>query len=161
MADMLVKLFHIAPPTELENTLLAEGIRIKRALAPDRRIIEEFSRTCADQDYSAEVSVALARTPAACYIAAKDKEPIGFACFEATAKNFFGPMAVREEYRGKGIGKALLLRSLVSMREMGYAYAIIGWPARTAIPFYEKCVGAVLIGEETHGLYRQMIQIDN
>lgn len=161
MADMLVKLFHIVPSAEIENALLAEGIRIKRALAPDRRIIEEFSKTCADQDYSAEVGIALARTPADCYIATKDKELVGFACFEATAKNFFGPMAVREDYRGRGIGKALLLRSLVTMREMGYAYAVIGWPARTAIPFYEKCVGAVLIEEETHGLYRQMIQIDD
>lgn len=161
MADMLVKLYHLTPPAELEKTLLAQGVRIKRALAPDRSRIEEFSRTCADQDYSDEVSVALAATPATCYIATKDGEPVGFACFEATAKNFFGPMAVKAEYRGKGIGKALLLRSLISMREMGYAYAVIGWPAATAIPFYEKCAGAVLIGEETHGLYGQMIQIDD
>ena len=161
MPDMLVKLYPLTPPTELENALLAEGIRIKRALAPDRRRIEEFSKTCADRDYSDEVSVALARTPADCYIATKDKELIGFACFETAAKNFFGPMAVREDYRGKGIGKALLLRSLVTMREMGYAYAVIGWPAKTAIPFYEKCVGAVLIEEGSHGLYRQMIQIDD
>lgn len=161
MPDMLVKLYPLAPPTELENVLLAKGIHIKRALAPDRRKIEEFSRTCAGEDYSAEVSVALAGTPAACYIATKDKELVGFACFEATAKDFFGPMAVRKDYRGRGIGKALLLRSLISMREMGYAYAVIGWPAKAAVPFYEKCVGAVLIGENTHGLYQQMIQFDD
>ena len=161
MADMLVKLFAIPSPAGLEEILLEEGIRIKRALPPDKSKIEEFSRTCADEDYSAEVSVALARTPADCYIATKDKELVGFACFETTAKNFFGPMAVREDCRGKGIGKALLLRSLISMREMCYAYAVIGWPAKSAVPFYEKCVKALLIEETSHGLYRQMIQFDD
>lgn len=161
MPDMLVKLFHLTPPVALESALLDEGILIKRALAPDRRRIEEFSRTCTDEDYSAEVGVALTKTPATCYIATKDKEPVGFACFETTAKNFFGPMAVRKEYRGRGIGKALLLRSLLSMQEMGYAYAIIGWPTKSAVPFYEKCVGAVMIDEASHGLYRNMLQIDS
>ena len=161
MPDMLVDLTPLTPPDALENALLSDGIRIKRALAPDRQKIEEFSKTCADQDYSPEVSVALARTPSACYTAAKDNRLVGFACFEATAKNFFGPMAVQEEYRGKGIGRALLLRSIISMREMGYAYAVIGWPARSAVPFYEKCVNALLIEETSHGLYRQMIQFDD
>lgn len=160
MADMLVKLFHIPPLAEFEDNLLNEGIRIKRAIAPDKSKIEDFSKICANEDYSDEVSVALSRTPATCYIATKDKELIGFSCFEATAKNFFGPMAVRKEYRRKGIGKVLLLKSLVSMQEMGYAYAIIGWPTKTAIPFYEKCVDALLIDDKTHGLYKQMIEID-
>ena len=160
MADMLVKLFHLNSPNELENALLSEGIRIKRALAPDKSKIEEFAKTCANEDYSDEASVALTNVPATCYIATKGKKLVGFACFEVTAKNFFGPMAVLEEYRKKGIGKALLLKSLVSMREMGYAYAIIGWPTKSAIPFYEKTVNAILIDEISSGLYKQMIEID-
>ena len=36
-------------------------------------------------------------------------------------------MAVLESERRKGIGKVLLLKSLESMQEMGYAFAIIGW----------------------------------
>lgn len=160
MADMIVKLFNISPSTDLENSLLNEGIRIKRAIAPNKSKIEDFAKICASEDYSDEVSVALSKTPSTCYIATKGKELVGFACFETTAKNFFGPMAVLKEYRRKGIGKVLLLKSLVSMQEMGYAYAIIGWPTKTAIPFYEKCVDAMLIDDETHGLYKQMIEID-
>lgn len=160
MADMLVKLFDITPPVELEKSLLGEGIRIKRAIAPDKSKIEEFAKRCASEDYSDEVSVALSTTPTTCYIATKGKELVGFACFEATSKNFFGPMAVLKEYRRKGIGKVLLLKSLVSMQEMGYAYAIIGWPTKTAIPFYEKCVNAILIHDESYGLYSQMIEMN-
>ena len=50
-------------------------------------------------------------------------------------------MAVLESERKKGIGKALLLKSLESMQELGYAYAIIGWPAKSAVDFYKKCAG--------------------
>ena len=81
MADMLVKLFDIVPPAELENILLDEGIRIKRAIAPDKSKIEDFARICAGEDYSDEVRVALSKTPATCYIAAKGKELIGFCVF--------------------------------------------------------------------------------
>lgn len=108
MADMLVKLFHLSSPIELENALLSEGIRIKRALAPDKSKIEEFAKSCTNEDYSDEVSIALTNIPATCYIATKGKKIVGFACFEVTAKNFFGPMAVLEEYRKEGIGKVLL-----------------------------------------------------
>ena len=160
MADMLVKLFHITPAAELENILLNEGIRIKRAIAPNKSKIVDFAKTCTSEDYSDEVSVALSKTPATCYIATKGKKLVGFACFVATAKNFFGPMAVLKEYRRKGIGKVQLLKSLISMQEMGYAYAIIGWPTKTAIPFYEKCVDAILINDETYGLYKPLIEID-
>ena len=71
MADMLVKLFHLTTPIELENTLSSEGIRIKRALALDKSKIVEFAKTCTNEDYSDEVSVALTNIPATCYIATK------------------------------------------------------------------------------------------
>lgn len=160
MADMLVKLFNISYTDELESKLSQNGIRIKRALAPDRSRVVEFSKTASDHDYSDEVNAAFANNPVTCYIATRGKELLGFACFEATAKDFFGPMAVSEKERKKGIGRALLLRSLLSMQEMGYAYGIIGWPATTAIPFYEKCVNAEMIKEKSSGVYQRMIGID-
>ena len=160
MADMLVKLFHLPDSHELEQKLLAEGIRIKKALAPDRTKVVEFAKTCANSDYSDEVEAAFCNNPVTCYIATKDKKLIGFACYEATAKDFFGPTAVKEDERGKGIGKALLLKSLESMKEMGYVYAIIGWPTRKAVSFYEHTVNATMIEDESMGVYTRMIDID-
>lgn len=160
MADMLVKLYNIPNSYNIEEKLLEEGIRIKKALAPDRSRIIDFSKTCAKDDYSDEVSVTFSNNPITCYIATKEKKIIGFACYEATAKNFFGPMAVLENERKKGIGKALLLKSLKSMQELGYAYAIIGWPAKSAIDFYKKCVDAIMIDEKSSGVYKRMIEID-
>ncbi len=156
MADMLVKLYNIPNSYEIEKKLSEEGIKIKKALAPDRSRIIDFSRACAKEDYSA----AFSNNPITCYIATKEKKIIGFACYEATAKDFFGPMAVLENERKKGIGKALLLKSLESMQELGYAYAIIGWPAKSAVDFYKKCADAIMIDEKSSGVYKRMIEID-
>ena len=157
---MLVKLYQIPDPAEAEAKLLRDGVRIKRALAPDLRRIVAFTETCRYGRFADEVMAAFALQPPGCYIATRGKEIIGFACFEVTARGFFGPTAVLEEERGKGIGKALLLRSLAAMREMGYVYAIIGWPSKKAIPFYEKCVNAVMIDDDTYGVYGRMIDME-
>ena len=160
MADMLVKLYNISDSHDIERKLSEEGIKIKKALAPDRSKIINFAGMCAKDDYSDEVTAAFCNNHVTCYIAVREKKLIGFACYEATARNFFGPMAVLEEERKKGIGKALLLKSLESMRELGYAYAIIGWPAESAAAFYQKCAGAVMIDEKSSGVYQRMIEMD-
>ena len=54
----------------------------------------------------------------------------------------------------------MLLKALESMRELGYAYAIIGWPTNSAVSFYKKCVGAIMIDEKSFGVYKRMIEID-
>ncbi len=160
MADMLVKLYNIPCSHDIEENLSKSGIRCKKALALNRSKIIAFVKTCAKDDYSDEVRAAFSNNPATCYIATREKELIGFACYEVTARNFFGPMAVLESERKKGVGGALLLRALESMRELGYAYAIIGWPTKSAVSFYKKCVDAILIDEKSSGVYKRMIEID-
>ena len=64
-----------------------------------------------------------------------------FACFDSSAKGFFGPIGVLSEYRGKRVGQSLLLKTLYAMKEYGYGYAIIGWVSDAEL-FYRKTVGA-------------------
>ena len=80
----------------------------------------------------------------------------GFACYEATCKNFFGPTGVSEDSRGKGIGKALFLSCMHAMEMQGYAYAIIG----SAGPkdFYIKNAGAIEIPDSSPGIYKGMLK---
>ena len=47
-----------------------------------------------------------------------------------------------------------------AMSEMGYGYAIIGWPTKSAIPFYEKCVDAIMIEDDSYGVYKRAIELD-
>lgn len=156
MADMLVKLFHLQPDPAAEAALLQNGVRLCRALPPDRNRVIGFVRENFPE-FAAEAACAFSHLPVHCWLAVENRAAVGFACYDVTAPDFFGPTAVLASHRRRGIGRALLPRSLLSMKELGYAYAIIGWPAQDALHFYEQAVGAVLIQEDTAGLYRDMI----
>jgi GNAT superfamily N-acetyltransferase len=86
----------------------------------------------------------------------ENEQMLGFGCYEATCKDFFGPTGVLESTRGRGIGKALLIACLHALREMGYGYAVIGGAGPTQ--FYEKTVGAVIIPDSTPGVYRGLLK---
>lgn len=162
MSDMLVRLFDLSESEccALEETLRGKGIYLKRAMIPDTGRICTFVREHFGEGWSHEAAAGIMRN--GCWIAVKDKKVVGFACFDATMLDFFGPIGVLEEMRGNDIGKALLLKCLLSMREKGYAYAVIGWvgPAK----FYEKCVGAFIIPDPAakNGprSYHNMVQFD-
>jgi len=160
MSDMLVKLYAIEYACS-EVKLSASGITVKKACIIDKNIILDFVKTNFSDEtgWINECEYALFNNPISCYIATKDKKIIGFACYDATAKGFFGPMGVIEEFRKKGIGKELLLKSLLSMKENGYAYAIIGWPTKNAADFYKKLVNAKIIEDSppNKSIYRNSI----
>lgn len=156
MQDMFVNLLNLPNPAGLYESLRGEGIEIHRALAPDRKLVCDFVEKTFSACAVGEAEAAFARKPVSLFLATEHDQLIGFACYEATAPDFFGPTAVLESRRGRGIGRALLLRSLEAMRdELGYVYAIIGGvgPAR----FYEKCVGAQLIPGSDPGIYRHFL----
>lgn len=81
---------------------------------------------------------------------------VGFACYDATCKGFFGPTGVDDVCRGKGVGTALLLACLHDMRAQGYGYAVIGGAGPVA--FYEKTVGAIEIPDSKPGIYKGMLR---
>jgi len=155
MADMLVNLLNLPPHEELLARLERDGIRIHRALAPDKHRVVEWVAQHSTRSAAGECDVSFSRMPITCYLASRGADILGYACYDATAPNFFGPTRVLDSEQGKGLGKALLLKSLHSMREAGYVYAIIGGvgPAE----FYEKAVGAFLIPDSTPGIYRDFL----
>ena len=155
MPDLLVNLLRL-PALEDTST---QGFIVRHAqpweLTPVRRFVtENFSAKWAD-----ELSVGFARQPVSVYIATIDRELAGFAAYECTRRGFFGPTGVIDSARGKGIGKALLLASLWSLREMGYVYAIIG--AAGPVRFYQKTVGAIIIPDSEPGIYADALKTSN
>ncbi len=155
MADMLVRLYDLPPVGDLSG-LADEGIEIRRPLAPDKMDIVSWVKDKFGNYWGSECDVAFSRQPVSCFVAVKEKKVIGFACYETTHRSFFGPTGVDEEYRGKGIGKVLLLKCLHEMYNMGYAYAFIGGAGPK--DFYNKIVGAIEIEDSTPGIYRNMVQ---
>jgi len=156
MPDMLVNLMRLPPQDAALEELRAAGVVVRRAqpweLTPVREFVtENFKRSWAD-----EISGGLVRQPVTVFVALRVGSLIGFAAYECTRKDFFGPTGVIESERGRGVGRALLLASLWGLRELGYAYAVIGGvgPAE----FYERAVGARLIPDSSPGVYADPIR---
>ncbi len=156
MTDMLVRLYDlptVAPPAE---TLKAHDIVIRRALASEKSVALAWVGGTFNKAWASECDVAFSNRPISCYVAIKNGTLVGFACYDSICRDFFGPTAVTDAHRGLGIGKALLLKCLYSMKEQGYAYAIIGGVGPTE--FYAKAVGATVIDGSDPGIYRGLLK---
>ncbi len=158
MPDMLVNLNRDHSCDALIASLKQEGITIKRAMSPDLYEIVAFVREQFNEKWAGETTKAILNTPASCFIAVKDKQVIGFACYDATARGFFGPTGVLESTRGKGVGKALYLKCLLDMREQGYGYCIVGDAG--PVDFYKKTSGAMVIENSWPGVYGNLIGVE-
>ena len=157
MPDMLVKLYQLPRWDELRINLAKEQIEIRRAIPPEKHVVVNWVRRQFGDGWASETEVSFSNHPATCYIATQHNEILGFGCYNATCKDFFGPTGVAESQRGRGIGKGLLLACLDAMAAEGYGYAIIGAAGPQA--FYTKAVGATPIDESSPGIYKGMLQL--
>jgi ribosomal protein S18 acetylase RimI-like enzyme len=155
--DYLVNLTRLQPDPALNARMIAGGVTIRRPLAPEARLLTDWVAETFGNGWASETAVALTRQPPTCFIATRGDRLVGFACHEAIARGFFGPTGVEEEARGLGIGHALLLASLFDLKNMGYAYAIIGDVGPSA--FYEKTVNAMPIPDSAPGIYAGMLAV--
>ena len=151
--DMIAGIMHLPERKDVP------GVKLKRAFPSEKAKVLAFIRENFSEGWAGEAEYALMQPPGKCFIAVEDGQIVGFACYDASAKGFFGPTGVSEQCRGKGVGKALLLRTLAHMREEGYVYGIIGWVDDARV-FYEKTLGATFIpgGDPRESIYGQMIR---
>lgn len=158
MSDMLVNLLRVPPAEPALEELRATGLVVRRAQPWELTQVREFVRDNFSQAWADEISAGFVRQPVTVFVALREGRPVGFAAYECTRRNFFGPTGVIEEERGRGVGRALLLAALGGLRELGYAYAVIGGvgPAE----FYERAVGARLIPDSSPGVYADPLRPD-
>jgi hypothetical protein len=131
---MLVKLYtlpELAPPLD---RLKALGIDIRQADPDEKHILADWVRLHFQESWALGCEVALEQRPVCCYLAiekgAAPVQPknaydlpaerlVGFACYDVASKGMFGPMGVREDYQGRGIGTGLLLQDINPERIAG------------------------------------------
>ncbi len=156
MSDMLVKLYDLPAIEPVEAFESRTGVTVRRAIAPERHVILNWVEEKFGIGWASECEVAFSKTPITCLVAVENGKLLGFACYDATMKGFFGPTGVDEDERGRGVGKMLYLYSLQLMRLEGYGYAIVG----SAGPkeFYAKASGAIVIEGSTPGIYKGMLK---
>lgn len=156
MPDMLVKLYDLDDDRRFMAEQESRGISIRKPIGPEKHLIIAWVSETFGPVWAAETDAALGNRPWTCFAAVKDAAFIGFACYDATAPGFFGPIGVAPPNRGNGTGRALLLACLLDMKLKGYGYAVVG--AVTDTGFFKKTVGAVEIPDSTPGFYRNRVK---
>lgn len=155
MIDMLVRLYALPESAPLYDTIAAKGVTLRRARAFEKHTVAAFAKAHFSEKWVSEVEVAMTRQPISCFIATRDKQILGFACYDTTMRGFFGPTGVSENARGLGLGKALLFKALEGIRDLGHAYAIIGGVGPKE--FYTKNCGAIEIPGSDPGTYTDLL----
>lgn len=145
--DMLIKLY----PSAAYSAADVAGAVVRKPIGPEHDAITHWVASRFGPGWASEVRVALTNRPVTLWIATRDELLLGFACFDATARGFFGPIGVDDSARARGVGAALLRACLHDMRAFGYGYAIAGGVG--APGFFERVAGAVEIAGSSPGLY--------
>ena len=157
MKDMLVRLLELPDVSRLEEQLFKEeSIIFRRPIAPEKTIVAEWVGKNFSDFWKNEVEIAFTRLPVTCFIAQRKNTILAFSCYECTAKAFFGPTGTIASERSKGIGKVLLVKSLLGLRDLGYIYGIIGGVGPEA--YYEKTVGAFSIPGSENNIYKNILK---
>ena len=156
MTDLLIRLYDLPDDRDHLELVEKQGFIVRRARAYEKTHVVEWVLTQFGQGWADECEVAFAHQPVSCFLATSGHEIAGFACYDCTCKDFFGPIGVLETCRGKGIGSTLLMRSLHAMAESGYAYAIVG-DGGAAEEFYTRTVEVQPISGSTQGIYKDRL----
>ena len=155
MADMLIKLYELEDHWQFLSKQQALGIALRKPMGPEKHGIISWVSDHFGAGWASETDVALSNRPATCFVAVKEANIIGFACYDATALGFFGPIGVEKSHRKKGTGTALMTACLLDMKLKGYGYAIAGAVKDTN--FYKNAVDAIEIPDSSPGIYKTQV----
>ena len=128
MMDMLVRLYDLPDIEEDLRRLEREGFLIRRPGAYERHLVADWVGRNFSPKWVSEAKV---------------------------ARGFLGPMGVAEEVRRSGLGTVLLVSALKGLRELGYAYGVIGGVGPA--DFYARAVGAMPIEGSSPGIYMDIL----
>ena len=138
MTDILVRLLGLKT-TAME----IPGVHIRRPIPHEKGTFKQWVAKHFGEAWGEEFECSFKALPVTAFVAMTNNRIVGFACYDVTYRGYFGPTGVLESERRKGIGKALMLRSMLGLRELGYAYAIIGGAG--PVDFYVKTLGGIPI----------------
>ena len=156
MTDMLIKLYEIEDDWQFLAKQHALGITIRKPIGPEKHSVISWVSDHFGAAWGSETDVALSNKPGTCFVAVADRNIIGFACYDATALGFFGPLGVEKSHRKNGTGTALMTACLLDMKLQGYGYAIVG--AIQDANYYKNAVSALEIPDSSPGFYHSKIR---
>lgn len=157
MGDLLVRLYDLPQTQDITAKMEEQNISIRRPMSFESRMVVKWVEDSYGQSWAMQAQASFYNNPISCFIAVKDNRILGFAAYDATCRNFFGPTGVDKYFQGIGIGKALLLAALNAIKSDGYAYAIIGGAG--PVDYYTKILDAQMIEKSSPGVYKDRLPI--
>ena len=157
MTDMLIKLYDLEDDWSFMAVQREQGIAIRKPIGPEAHIIVKWVSDQFGAGWASEAEAALSNRPRSCFTAVEGLMIVGFACYDATALGFFGPIGVAASHRRKGIGAALMTACLLDMKLKGYGYAVVGGVQDT--DYYRKNAKALEIPDSSPGIYNKTLKI--
>ena len=101
MTDMLVRLYEIPDLSGYTEKMEKIGVRVRRPNVWEKPLLLGWVKAHFSLSWALECETAFAVRPPSCFIAVKDDALIGFACYDCTRLNFFGPTGVVAACHGK------------------------------------------------------------
>jgi len=117
------------------------GYAVRRAAPDDGALLDLVARAFAPV-WAHEVKRALDGPRRAVHVAEHEGTPVAFAAADGNNRGlgWFGPAGTLPEHRGRGLGEALLIPTLLDVRGLPEA-GVIAWIGPK--PFYARACGAV------------------
>ncbi len=88
---MLVKLYDLPPDKPDLTSQLPEKVSVTRATQAHRQPLVAWVAAHFSDGWAVEADAAFNTSPPTAYVAFRNARIIGFACYEVSAKNYFGP----------------------------------------------------------------------
>lgn len=155
MTDMLIKLYDL-PATAGPRSAAVPDCVVRKPIGPEHDAAVGWISAAFGARWASEARAALGNRPISLFIALQGERPVGFACYDATARGLVGPIGVDAALRHAGVGAALLRAVLADMRAVGYGYAVAG--AVGPRDFFRRVAGAVEIAGSAPGLYAGLLK---
>jgi GNAT superfamily N-acetyltransferase len=126
---------------ELGVHAIRAGYQLRRGTPDDAALLEMVAGSFAPV-WAHEVRRALAGPRRAVHVAEHEGRPVAFAAADGNNQGlgWFGPAGTLSDHRGRGLGEALLIPTLLDVRGLPEA-GVIAWIGPK--PFYARACGAV------------------
>jgi mycothiol synthase len=139
--DMAVALREVNLETAaVEQRLRQKGIVLRRVESHEVPAVGAFALETFSPVWQDEVLLAADLRPVPLFAAFDGQRVVAFAAYNVTGISRFGPTGTHPDYRGRGIGSALLKLCLRTLRDAGESEVQVSWAG--PIDFYARAVDA-------------------
>lgn len=94
------------------------GAVIRKPIGPEHTAVTRRTAARFGPGWASKAQVASPNRPITCWIATRESALLAFACLDATARGFFGPIGIDDAARGQGIGAPAFFKRVAAAVEI-------------------------------------------